>query len=132
MSTISVTTAKKTAIDIHKDCIRSWDGQASGSGGPKDVNCDDLLDLGLVDNDVNTQIKGEVANVRNGDDSQVAWVKPDKDVTAWDLLVTGMKLGSTWGCTESGGDYLCVRVMGGLVSTARIHVALAEDEESRR
>jgi len=118
------------SLDIYQDCVCSQDGPGTdGTGKYKTLGCDDISDLELVEKGVVTHVMGKATNARYRDISQVARVKPENDITAGDLVITGMSLGKTWGCTESPGEHLCVRLMGDFVLPARIHVELGKGGE---
>ncbi len=118
------------AMDIqHADsCIMHSQGDVEETRY-KAAGCDDISSQELIEEDAEAHLKGKVSKVRDGGDSQFARVKPQSDITAGELVVTGMELGKTWGCIDSSDSQVCIRVIGDFVFPARIHVELAEGRD---
>ncbi|MBN2330736.1 MAG: hypothetical protein JXC85_02875 [Candidatus Aenigmarchaeota archaeon] len=121
---------KSIAVDIQDagSCVMYSQGDIKESRF-KAAGCDDFTSKQVVEDGAEALIRGEVSNAMDSGESQFVRVKPKSDISAGDIVVTGMKLGKSWGCRDSGDPQVCIRQIGDFVFPARIHVELAEGSD---
>jgi hypothetical protein len=121
-------TAGDTAIDVYAEpsCVDS--GRINDPYSAYILlGCDELDNIQKTDHDAD-RIKVEIANVRNRVDVHtVLWLNPADNVTAEDIVISGMHFGDTGKCQEFDGDKQCFRIMRDVVTPARLYVEIDKD-----
>jgi len=126
---------KTFAFDIYQDYICSQSTRMPPKTEKYHIlNCDDISDLEKSEVDATDMKNSMIAPVVNGvKDEEIARIIPKNQITADNLVISGMRFGKFWECNNAGENIICFRLAGDFVFPARIHtqsdVNLVADRE---